>query len=664
MEYLIVREGLVDFKYLFFLLFFFFTSFAQAFEVDRFILNSCQVRETMEKMFAYHVENREFSPLVIRRSFKAYIEQFDPDHLYFVKEEVNDFLSLSDEAIDQIAQNYHQDRFPAYISLNELIQKSIFRNRQMREEIITGIIEQGQLILDQSLMEKRDEHACDLDELRSRMISFFIGEVKATLKGRRDIEPSAENIQRILRFRERKMALSEQSYLFQSKELDDHYLTLHILKAMSKSLDVHSGYYSPKEAYDIRASLKKEFSGIGVVLREEFDGIYIADVICGAPAHRSQKIGVGDSLIGLNDESIVGKDFDEILDMMKGKSGSKLKLHLMKKEKGVSEVVEVTREKIIMNDDRLALEIEPYGDGVIGKVSLPSFYDNGGDVSAEKDFREALRTLHANRKVYGLILDLRENAGGFLAQAVKVSALFIRGGVIVVSKYADGEVSYARDVDGRNYYSGPLVVLISKASASAAEIVSGALQDHGLGLIVGDERSYGKGSMQYQTLTDEKARSFFKVTVGRYYTASGRSPQLTGVSADIHVRTVFHPYDIGERYLAYPISGDQLTGEVFHSLNAVKGESFRDKPMSVIPYLSPYSSRWRQMLSQLRANSQKRLENDRNFQFFLKVAKKRCVKEEEIRTCRQVVASNFGVNDLQMKEAIEIIKDMFIISNR
>lgn len=630
---------------------------------DAFSLSQRDVRETMEKMFAYHVENRNFSALVVRRSFKVYIKQFDPDHLYILKGEAEPYLSIDDKRLSQIQSDFKRDRFPEYTNLNLVIQESIIKNRQIRQEQAAKILAQETSIFNQSLPEEPYGYADTEKELEERVYFRLMRDVKRSLRRGGVTDVSPEIIQKILNFREKKVTALEDAYLPQGKTLDNHYLTLHMLKALAKSLDAHSGYYSPKEAYEIRAHLKKEFSGIGIVLREDFDGIYVADLVNGAPAHRSQKVDVGDTLIGLNNQSIEEKNFDEILEIMKGKSGSRLTLNLEKKEGKQIVAVEVIREKIVMNDDRLSLEVEPFADGVIGKINMPGFYDNGQDVSVEKDLREALRSLRSQGKIYGLVLDLRENSGGFLTQAIKVSAMFINGGIIVVSKYAEGEVSYARDVDGRHYYSGPCVVLTSKGSASAAEIVAGALQDHGVALVVGDERSYGKGSMQYQTLTDERAGAFFKVTVGRYYTASGRSPQVVGVKADILVPTLFHPYNIGERYLEYSISNDHLTDEVFHSLNKIKKGSFKERGAFTVPYLTPHLSQWRLMLSQLQESSQKRLTADENFQFFLKVANGYRPKRSKSLSRQESMKSNYGKDDLQMKEAVEIIKDMTLISS-
>jgi carboxyl-terminal processing protease len=326
--------------------------------------------------------------------------------------------------------------------------------------------------------------------------------------------------------------------------------------------------------------------------------------------------------------------------------------------------VDLIREKISMDDERVTYSSEPYADGIIGKIDVPAFYDNGGNINVSHDLREALRALKAEGNLKGIVMDFRENSGGFLSQAVKVSSLFINGGLIVISKYADGEVSYARDVNGQLFFDGPVVILISKASASAAEIVAQALQDYGVAIIVGDERSYGKGSMQFQTITDEKAKAFFKVTVGRYYTASGRSPQIQGVQGDVLVPTAFFPYNIGEKYLEYPLSNDHLSGDVFHSLMNVKQGSYRDVARFAVPYLKPRESQWRQMLPTLIRNSRDRIENNQNYQFFLKVGSGYRPKKVKTQNRSDAVKENFGVIDLQIQEAVEIVKDMIVLDRQ
>ncbi|MBI3211117.1 MAG: S41 family peptidase, partial [Simkania negevensis] len=484
--------------------------------------------------------------------------------------------------------------------------------------------------------------------IRERLEKQMAGKLKS-----RNIEGGDREIsEKIFDFLEKKMERFEKEY----SDLNEHLLTLHILKAFAKTLDAHTGYYSPKEAFEIRANLKKQFHGVGVVLRQDFDGVFIVSLIEGGPAQKSGKIQVGDQLIAINGTLVSGLAFDQLLEKMQGEIGTPLKLLVTRSSK--EEEVKLVREKIIMNDERIAVSYEPYADGVIGRIDLPSFYDGGEQVNVERDLREAIKGLKQEGKLLGLVLDFRENSGGFLHQAVKVSKMFLKGGLIVISKYCDGEVSYSRDVDPRIYYDGPLVVLTSKASASAAEIVAQALQDHGVAIVVGDERTYGKGTMQYQTLTDESAKSFFKVTVGRYYTASGRSPQIEGVKADLVVPSFYFPYPIGERYLEFPLSNDHLSGEVFHSLEEMGRGTYQDLSKFPVPYLSPRESNWRKMLAVLKRSSSQRLAKDKNFQFFLKTAGQKKVERQSSSSQEASAPSNHGENDLQMAEAVQIIKDM------
>ena len=176
--------------------------------------------------------------------------------------------------------------------------------------------------------------------------------------------------------------------------------------------------------------------------------------------------------------------------------------------------------EIVVDNGRVDVTSQPFGNGIIGIINLHSFYQ-GKDISSEEDVRNAIDKLQGQGDLRGLILDLRSNSGGFLSQAIKVAGLFITDGVIVISKYSNGEEKIYRDVDSQVAYDGPLIVLTSKATASAAEIVSQALQDYGVALVVGDEHTYGKGTIQTQTVTDNQSSSYFKVTVGKRVRRAG-----------------------------------------------------------------------------------------------------------------------------------------------
>jgi carboxyl-terminal processing protease len=411
---------------------------------------------------------------------------------------------------------------------------------------------------------------------------------------------------------------------------------------MARSLDAHTAFFSPEEALEMRSSLEKQFEGVGIVLREGLDGIEIASLINGGPAARCGNIVPGDILVEVDGRPVLSASYREVLDAIKGDGRKEVSLCLKRSDTLVQ--VNLKREKILMEDERVVYSAEPFADGIIGKLTLPSFYESSQAPSCEADLRVALRELKKRGKLRGLVLDLRSNLGGFLSQAVKVAGLFMTSGVVVISKYAEGEIQYLRNLDPRIYYDGPLVILTSKMSASAAEIVAQALQDYGVGVVVGDERTYGKGTIQYQTVTDTTAEAFFKVTVGRYYTVSGRSTQIEGVKADIFVPTDYAPYRIGERYLDYALKNDQVAPAYTDRLADVPPHHQLWFQKNYLPYLQKKESQWFQMLPILQANSAYRLEHNPNFQLFLKATDQKPL--------------DIGENDLQMEEAVRIVQDM------
>jgi len=632
-------------------------------------LSKKDIRRTTEMMLNYHVEYKEFSPLLARRSLKLYVEQFDPEKIYLLAEEALPFLSPRDRRLKTMVGNYQKDDFSDYEALNQVIHNAIGRARRVREECKSELLLSAEE-LNPGPVEAYADFAKNEIELKERIQKYLMLILIKEKYSRTARAWDAEHKSGTFALWERRFHRMENAYLFTDSQgkplaadLSEHLLSMHVLKAIAKSLDAHTSYYTPEEAYEMRASLEKQFEGIGVVLREGVDGIAIVGLIKGGPAERSGRIQVGDLIIAIDGKSIVGVPYDEVLRKLQGNGSSHVQLGLKRIEMNDTYKqlkVSLSREKIVMQEDRLQFSAEPFADGIIGKLTLPSFYESSDGSSCEKDMREALRALKKKGNLIGLVLDLRENSGGFLNQAVKVASLFLSSGVVVISKYAKEETHYLRNLDIHSYYNGPLIVLTSRASASAAEIVAQALQDYGTALIVGDERTYGKGTIQYQTVTDANAPSFFKVTVGRYYTVSGRSTQIEGVLADILVPTLYSAVNIGERYLEFPLKSDRVPSAYVDPLTDIDQRNRMWFQQNYIPNLQKKLSVWTQMSSRLQKNTAHRLSEDKDFKFFLKA-------REEIksgRSFRPTPAENWGVEDLQMAEGMRIIKDMICIKER
>ncbi|MGR3912821.1 MAG: S41 family peptidase [Candidatus Rhabdochlamydia sp.] len=610
-------------------------------------LTLTDVRDCMEEMFSLHVETHEMTPSLAKRSMHNFIEQFDPQKMYLTESEVRPFLQLSSFMTEQLIDSYFADEFPEFIMLNTRMIKAIERSRVWRKQFYEEFMQKGEALRIVIPSERASHFATSLEELRERFRSelfrLFMLENRqqSTSYWTQDRKRSA-----CLLF-EKRFHQYENSYLL-TGEGEEHHFAMHLLKAMARGLDAHTAYFTPAEAYEMRSSLEKQFEGVGVVLREGLDGVEITDLIKGGPADRSGQIEMGDLIVEINGRPLMGSSYQDVLSLMKGNGRREITLCLKRRGANADSYIQVSlmREKMAMNEERVSYSVEPFGYGIIGKITLPSFYEGSSFSSCDADIKEALRSIKKQGELLGLVIDLRGNLGGFLSQAVKVASTFMTSGVVAISKYAQGEIQYLRNIDPRVYYQGPLVLLTSKMSASAAEIVAQALQDYGIAVVAGDPRTYGKGSIQYQTITDPKASSFFKVTVGKYYTVSGRSTQIEGVETDIHVPTKYASYLIGEKYLQYALKNDQMAPAYSDKLVDVDGSTKKWFQQNYLPFLQKKESKWTQMVPLLKKNSDYRVSHSQDYQKFLKEP----LKENPL-------------FDLPLEEAVNIVKDMVYLAH-
>ncbi len=608
-------------------------------------LSSQKVHETIETMLEHHVEFKNFSPLLAKRSFKLFVEQFDPSKVYFLASEASSFLAMSDQHLEEIVEDHRKGRYVAYEQVNDMISESILRARKIRKNLRSKLLSQ-----DLSLVKEGVENfAKSTEELTQKiyyqLASFLLSEQK--WEGLESL--STQEKIRMLDLWEKRLARREDPYL---ANRHSSYLPMHILKSFAKSLDSHSSFFTQEEAYDLKTALEKQFEGIGIVLREGIKGVVIKDLVPQSPAEVSGCIQKGDLLLSVNGRSTSTLSYEEVLTLLRGERGEKVSLGFKRGKKTWK--VDLIREKVVMQGDRVRYCSVPFDSGILGRIDIPSFYESGDGSSCSSDLKDALHALKAQGSLMGLVLDLRENSGGFLSQAVKVASLFMSGGVVVVSKYAEDQMQYLRHTDGKVFYQGPLIILTSKASASAAEIVAQALQDYGIALVVGDERTYGKGTIQYQTVTDKKSSSLFKVTVGKYYTVSGRSTQIEGVHADIIVPTNYAPFPVGEKYLLYPLKNDQIESVFTDPLKDIAPKSKSWMRKHYLPNLQKKLSFWTEALPVLQKNSEDRLQKNPNFVRFL----------QQIHSNLPEDSSFSQEEDLQMEEALYILQDMVFLAKQ
>jgi carboxyl-terminal processing protease len=583
--------------------------------------------------------------------------------------------------LDTYLEEYEENNFEIYEKLNKVIQTAISRARVNR----IMLFDDREKLFQDSLNVKTDpnEDMTDpdlkrgfvktTDELLNRQRNQILRFIAAE-RARYGNQEVTRNTKATLGVLDKNLMSHENQYLFQdalgkslTPQQTENLLTLHILKSLSSSLDAHTTVYDPSEAYDMKVRLQKGFQGIGVILKKGSNGeVKIASFVKGGPAEASKQLEINDQIIAIEGKDITGDSFEQVMEQLKGKNNPAVKITVKRavQENGKTVDkkfdVQLQRAPITLNEDRVQVEFIPYPEknGILGKITLNSFYQGEGSVTSENDVKEAIKRLDEKGNLRGLILDLRENSGGFLSQAVKVAGLFITNGVVVVSKYSNGDEKFYRDVDGKITYDGPLIVLTSRVTASAAEIVAQALQDYGVALIVGDEQTYGKGTIQSQTVTENGATNYFKVTVGKYYTASGKTPQIQGVKADIVVPSPFNKEHIGEEYLEGSLQADQIPSSFQDDLNDVQPGLKPWYMKYYTPSMQKPTDKWRHLIPGLTQKSAVRTERDEGFQSYKKwvdeVAKPRRPGQKVVYTDPHFDSKR----DYQLTEAISILKDM------
>ena len=609
---------------------------------------------SIEEMLSYHVEQKQFTPLLLKRSVKLFFDQFDPYKVYLLQSEVAEFNEMSESQLQKAALDHQMSEYLIYEKMDLAIGSAILRARNCREEAAREFLEKGSLDVD--LKQISSSFSKTEMALMAHIKQFMSSLIEVEKKQENLVEVSLEDRKKILILLEKRIRKMEEEYLVCDK---GHFLSTHIVKAFAKSLDAHTCFFSKEEALELRMNLEKQFEGVGIIFREGIRGIAVKNIIQKGPAEKSKKIEMGDILIAVNGHLVGDCSYQEAMSWLKGAKGGKVSLTFLKRG-GETVSVELVREKIVLDEERLHYTSVPYADGIIGVMHLPSFYENSDGISAEKDMKLALRELKKQGKLLGLVVDVRNNTGGFLSQAVKVASLFMSSGVVVISKYAHDQMQYLRDINGQVFYEGPLVFLTSKLSASATEIVAQALQDYGIALVIGDHRTYGKGSIQYQTVTDEKTSNYFKVTIGKYYTVSGRSTQIEGVKADVVIPTKYAPFNIGEKYLLYALKNDQVPSAFLDSCADIDERNLSWFHKNYLPNLQKKLSCWTAMLPLLKKNSEYRLSHDKNFLAFLEVLQ----SKPSLAELQEGGVLHFGTEDIQMKEVLNIVKDMSLLQKQ
>jgi carboxyl-terminal processing protease len=385
------------------------------------------------------------------------------------------------------------------------------------------------------------------------------------------------------------------------RQTDNNDLVEMFITAITTSFDPHTSYMSSRTFENFMIQMRLQLEGIGATLQASEDDGYtvIKRIVPGGAADKQGELKVEDKIVAVgqgDDEElndVTGMKLDDVVEQIRGKAGTVVRLAILSEDSEIK-TINIVREKIKLEDSAARGVVFDQGSGPDGKpykigvIDLPSFYadlENAGRRSSEyksttRDVDRILRDFRS-QGVDAVVLDLRRNGGGSLREAIDCTGLFINYGPVVQVKDAYGQIQKYHDEKPGMSWDGPLVVLTSKFSASASEILAGAVQDYGRGIVVGDTTSHGKGTVQSLVNLNqlvfgmEDPPSFFgalKITMQQFYRPNGDSTQKRGVLADIVLPSISDKMDVGESDLDYPVEFDRIASAKFSRMALAQSE--------------------------------------------------------------------------------------------
>ena len=367
------------------------------------------------------------------------------------------------------------------------------------------------------------------------------------------------------------------------KDVDDEDVAAMFLSAVARSFDPHTDYMSTREMDRFRDGMKNELVGIGALLQGEEDGATkIMGIVVGGPADKQGVLKLNDRVVAVDPDGdgpremvdIMFMKIDKVVDLIRGQEDTpvRLKAEPAGGAPGETVLINIVRAKVALKDEQASAEIidlkSPDGEPTrLGIITLPSFYADfdEGKVRCSVDVERLLERLK-EESIDGLLLDLRNNGGGALEEVRRMTGFFTQRGPVVQVKNTFGERQVKESDRKEPIYGGPMIVLTDKSSASASEILAGALQDNNRAVIVGESSTFGKGTVQ-QPMDIGRMLPFFKardkagtlkVTIQKFYRPSGSSTQKMGVIPDVVLPSLTDALEVGEAFLDHPLDHDMI----------------------------------------------------------------------------------------------------------
>jgi carboxyl-terminal processing protease len=615
------------------------------------------------RQMAIMLQNSHFARLpynaeLSRKFFDDYLKDLDFQRLYFTQGDVDGFSAkYGDRLHTSLLQGNSMD---AATDIYAVFKVRVAERIALAQELLEGEFE---FTADDSVMMSRKDAAWPADEAEAKLIwTRQIKEAVLSETLRRELitkmakeqgkpDPGADDVDP-----RKKVSLRYKRLLASVQDADDEDVANYFLSAVARAYDPHTDYMSFREMNRFKGDMKNELVGIGALLQAEEDGAtIIKGIVVGGPADKQGSLKLNDRVVGVDTlnsgtaegmTDIMFMPIDKVVELIRGKQGTKvgLKVEPSGGAPGATEMVVIEREKVELKDEQASGElIEMKNDEGevrrIGVITLPSFYadfDEGLTRCSVDVERILLRLME--EKMDGLLFDLRNNGGGSLEEVRRMTGFFVESGPVVQVKNTLGQVQVKDSDAGKPIYSGPMVVLIDRSSASASEILAGALQDYNRAVVIGDSSTFGKGTVQQpmdigQMLplfaVREKA-GYLKVTIQKFYRPSGSSTQMDGVVSSIALPSITDALDIGESYLDNALPHDRI------------------RPAADFRALDPQAL----FLPKLKERSLERIEASQDFKYVIEdvIKAKERIKQNSVSLNKAVREKELAESDVQKKE--------------
>jgi carboxyl-terminal processing protease len=594
-------------------------------------------RLVSEMLMRQHYVAPPFNDAISSKFLDRYIETLDGLHLHFLQSDLAEFEPYRTN-LDNLMLKRESDLTPARVIfkrfLERLDQRVAYVHDLLETETFTFDGDDGY-----NTNRKEARRPANIEEARQLWRQHLRFEVLSEKLAK---EKPAEIAGKINRRYARLMRTF--------KELDGQDVFEIYLSALTHVYDPHSDYMGKSSLENFNVGMALSLFGIGALLQSEDGYCKIKSLVPGGPAERSKKLKENDRIIAVaqgaaESVDVVDTKLSKVVELIRGPKNTEVRLTVIPgdaPDSSVRKVISLIRDEIKLEDQEAKARVIDVPAAVgkttrLGLIDLPSFYANFDEKRKENerksttaDVKKLLNKLLAEN-VGGIILDLRRNGGGSLEEAINLTGLFIKEGPVVQVRDPDGKVGVDEDPDPSILYAGPLIVLTSRFSASASEILAGALQDYGRALIVGDSSTHGKGTVQSLMGLERYMRfskstnnpGALKLTIRKFYRAAGSSTQLKGVVPDIVLPSVNNYAEVGESSLENPLVWDTIKSAEFD-------------PMNLVPPILP----------ELRKRSDARVAGDKDFAYVA----------EDIAQYRKAIADKtVSLNEMKrMKERDEM----------